>query len=85
MFSGLIIFESSPGYMLTKLTKTILSHDQELKVRPLATLFATTKTDLAHLSENLGVPHTHGQGAFSTFMLLASGADLVPRISDGRP
>ena len=25
---------SSPGYMLTKLTKTILAHDQELKVSP---------------------------------------------------
>lgn len=26
----------SPGYMLTKLTKTILAHDTELKVRPCA-------------------------------------------------
>ena len=26
-------FSASPGYMLTKLTKTILEHDQDLKVQ----------------------------------------------------
>ena len=28
-----VLLFNSPGYMLTKLTRTILAHDQELKVR----------------------------------------------------
>ena len=32
-FLSVAHFVHSPGYMLTKLTRTILAHDQELKVR----------------------------------------------------
>ena len=31
--TGVRVNVLSPGYMLTKLTKTILAHDEELKVR----------------------------------------------------
>ena len=36
---------ASPGYMLTKLTKTILEHDQDLKVR-IFPLICGTFTDI---------------------------------------
>ena len=53
----------SPGYMLTKLTKTILAHDQELKVsrsrsRPRAPLEC-------RFLENMGEPDADGTGMSS--------------------
>ena len=43
----LMHLSASPGYMLTKLTKTILEHDQDLKVRICPFMWGTF-TDIGH-------------------------------------
>jgi NAD(P)-dependent dehydrogenase (short-subunit alcohol dehydrogenase family) len=50
----------SPGYMLTKLTKTILANDQELKV---GRLYFVAVTLTLRCTENMGEPYSYGEGA----------------------
>lgn len=64
---------SSPGYMLTKLTKTILAHDQELKVRPVSSPIRSLPIDSScYPTENMGKPDTHGQGMWLLFPIPAA-------------
>jgi NAD(P)-dependent dehydrogenase (short-subunit alcohol dehydrogenase family) len=80
----------SPGYMLTKLTRTILAHDTELKVcRSAYSYIARRRLNaLLALAENVGEPDTDGEGtscSYSSLLQIISQLNaLSVRSLDGR-
>lgn len=72
---------SSPGYMLTKLTKTVLEHDQELRV--VSFLMPSFAVFIISFQENLGEFDTLGESRSPhiTFLSVVPNATFL----DGRP
>ncbi|KAG6833665.1 hypothetical protein H0H87_002861 [Tephrocybe sp. NHM501043] len=58
--TGVRVNSLSPGYMLTKLTRTILENDPDLKVREAMSYKKPILNSL--ITENLGKPNSYGQG-----------------------
>lgn len=54
----------SPGYMLTKLTRTILANDPELKVR--SRMHVPARPTHLRLAENMGDSDSDGEGTVLT-------------------